>query len=313
MDNNISNINSISSNNSKNNKNNIDLLNFFIPVMSETLHLLGQNLDIETIKSKLYQLVEQKQVELNLTIFDAYQSQDKNADANVNDKNIQLIKKAQFAVFAWVDEKILTSELNDALKWSNYALQNTYFKTSEAGYLFYKNLDDILNDFFDISNTIITDINTDINTNNSDNDDNTQQLINEKLEKFAEQLAHINNNHNTVLFETMKIYSLCILYGFLGQYHNDNAMLKSLRNNAYYILHHNTNKNVNALMSNGENFYFLLQQQSSYKQNFTNSFHENIISKNYLEIVLYIIIPIILCIIFTTFSANLLIQSPFAL
>lgn len=294
-------------NDNYNNSTNIDLLNFFIPLMSETLHLLGQNLDIETIKSKIYQLVEQNQIELNLKIFD----NNININDNSNDKNIQLIKKAQFAVYAWVDEKILTSELDGALTWSNYALQNTYFKTSEAGYLFYKNLDDILSEFFNISDSIIAE-NVNINSKNNDNDFQVIN-INEKLEKFSENIAHVDSNNN-VLFNTIKIYSLCILYGFLGQYHNDNKTLKILRNSAYYILHHDFNKNVNALLPNGDNFYFLLQQQDENNQKFNiNNSHENIIPKSYLEIALYVIIPIILCIIFTTFSANLLIQSPFNL
>ena len=163
----MNNSNNSNNSNKKTNNQNIDLLKLFMPLMSKTLHLLGQDLDIETIKNKIYQLVEQTQIQLKLTIFDNYKIQIQNSsnsssNSNSNDisnnKNIQLIKNAQFAVYAWIDEKILTSDLADALQWSNCSLQNTYFNTAEAGYLFYKNLDDILTNFFDLSNTNITDL-----------------------------------------------------------------------------------------------------------------------------------------------------------
>lgn len=286
-------------NNTNKENNNIDLQNLFMPLMSQTLHLLGQNSDIETIKTNIYQLVEQTQIKLKLTAFDNPKIQ----TPNNNNKSFQLIKKAQFAIFAWIDEKILTSGLENALLWNNYSLQNTYFNTSEAGYLFYKNLDDILTTFFDIANTNINDLIT--NGNNY----NYQLMISEKLEKLTTQLSTINNycaenDYCNLLFNTIKIYSLCILYGFIGIYYNDENTLKSLRHNAYCILHNNAATNI-------ANFDFLTQQQQSfYNKNYLLSSQKNIIPKKYIELVLYIVIPIIFCIIFAIFSADLLTKSP---
>ena len=318
----MNNSNNSNNSNKKTNNNNIDLLKLFMPLMSKTLHLLGQDLDIETIKNKIYQLVEQTQIQLKLTIFDNYKIQiqnSSNSNSNSNDisnnKNIQLIKNAQFAVYAWIDEKILTSDLADALQWSNCSLQNTYFNTSEAGYLFYKNLDDILTNFFDLSNTNITDLITKGSDYDYDYNYNYNYhyhlMINEKLAKFATQLSTLDNLYSDsaddyyhTLFNTIKIYSLCILYGFIGIYHNDENTLKSLRNNAYYILHNNSEVNKS-------DFDYLIQHQEQNIKNYAADFKENIIQKKHIELFLYIIIPLIFCVIFTIFSADLLLQSPF--
>ena len=72
-------MNNSNNSNKKTNNKNIDLLKLFMPLMSKTLHLLGQDLDIETIKNKIYQLVEQTQIQLKLTIFDNYKIQIQNS------------------------------------------------------------------------------------------------------------------------------------------------------------------------------------------------------------------------------------------
>ena len=45
-------MNNSNNSNKKTNNKNIDLLKLFMPLMSKTLHLLGQDLDTETIKIK---------------------------------------------------------------------------------------------------------------------------------------------------------------------------------------------------------------------------------------------------------------------
>ena len=136
-------------------------------------------------------------------------------------------------------------------------------------------------------------------------------MINEKLAKFATQLSTLDNLYSDsaddyyhTLFNTIKIYSLCILYGFIGIYHNDENTLKSLRNNAYYILHNNSEVNKS-------DFDYLIQHQEQNIKNYAADFKENIIQKKHIELFLYIIIPLIFCVIFTIFSADLLLQSPF--
>ncbi len=47
---------------------------------------------------------------------------------------------AQFAVFAWVDEVILSSSWHEKQKWQGEQLQRSYFQTVDAGELFFDKL-----------------------------------------------------------------------------------------------------------------------------------------------------------------------------
>ncbi|MBT8341146.1 MAG: DotU family type IV/VI secretion system protein [Desulfatitalea sp.] len=50
---------------------------------------------------------------------------------------------ARFAVFAWVDEAILSSEWEGRRQWQREQLQRTYFQTADAGELFFERLNTI--------------------------------------------------------------------------------------------------------------------------------------------------------------------------
>ncbi len=50
---------------------------------------------------------------------------------------------ARFAVFAWVDETILSSSWKEKGRWQGEQLQLAYYKTSEAGELFFEKLNNI--------------------------------------------------------------------------------------------------------------------------------------------------------------------------
>ncbi len=50
---------------------------------------------------------------------------------------------ARFAVFAWVDETILSSSWKEKGRWQGEQLQLAYYKTSEAGELFFEKLNAI--------------------------------------------------------------------------------------------------------------------------------------------------------------------------
>lgn len=49
--------------------------------------------------------------------------------------------KAQFAIFAWIDETVMGSNYSDKLIWQRQLLQRTYYRTTEAGVEFYKQLE----------------------------------------------------------------------------------------------------------------------------------------------------------------------------
>jgi len=50
---------------------------------------------------------------------------------------------ARFAIFAWVDEIILSSSWNERNRWLGEQLQRVYYNTSDAGELFFEKLNNI--------------------------------------------------------------------------------------------------------------------------------------------------------------------------
>ncbi|MBW1856775.1 MAG: type IVB secretion system protein IcmH/DotU [Deltaproteobacteria bacterium] len=48
--------------------------------------------------------------------------------------------QARFAIFAWIDEVILSSPWNEKEKWQGQQLQRTYFQTADAGEVFFERL-----------------------------------------------------------------------------------------------------------------------------------------------------------------------------
>jgi type VI secretion system protein ImpK len=50
------------------------------------------------------------------------------------------LELARFAVFAWIDEAVLSSGWDDKAQWQREQLQRRYFQTADAGELFFKRL-----------------------------------------------------------------------------------------------------------------------------------------------------------------------------
>ncbi len=50
---------------------------------------------------------------------------------------------AQFAVFSWIDEAVLSSQWQEKLKWQGEQLQRTHFQTVDAGELFFDKLNEL--------------------------------------------------------------------------------------------------------------------------------------------------------------------------
>ncbi len=51
--------------------------------------------------------------------------------------------QARFAVFAWIDEVVLSSNWSERGKWQGEQLQRTYYQTTEAGELFFDRLNQL--------------------------------------------------------------------------------------------------------------------------------------------------------------------------
>ena len=48
--------------------------------------------------------------------------------------------QARFAIFAWIDEVILSSPWNEKAQWQGQQLQRTYFQTADSGEVFFERL-----------------------------------------------------------------------------------------------------------------------------------------------------------------------------
>jgi type VI secretion system protein ImpK len=64
------------------------------------------------------------------------------ADTCLQEKGIHKEEndQARFAIFAWIDEVILSSPWNEKEKWQGQQLQRTYFQTADAGEVFFERL-----------------------------------------------------------------------------------------------------------------------------------------------------------------------------
>ena len=64
------------------------------------------------------------------------------ADACLNKEDLpkEDIDQARFAVFAWIDEVILSSPWTEKGQWQRQQLQRTYFQTADAGEVFFERL-----------------------------------------------------------------------------------------------------------------------------------------------------------------------------
>ena len=62
------------------------------------------------------------------------------SETHINPEDFQ---SAQFAVFAWIDESILASAWQEKLQWQGDQLQRAFFKTVNAGELFFEKLNDL--------------------------------------------------------------------------------------------------------------------------------------------------------------------------
>ena len=64
------------------------------------------------------------------------------ADAHLQDRGIPKEESdhARFAIFAWIDEVLLSSSWNEKGQWQRQQLQRTHFQTVDAGQLFFERL-----------------------------------------------------------------------------------------------------------------------------------------------------------------------------
>ena len=85
----------------------------------------GQQPSYEVVRSKIIKLLDNKAMAMSQGSYTSDHYQD-----------------ALFAVAAFIDEKVLSSNWQEKTRWTKELLQRAYFHTSNAGVAFYQKLDD---------------------------------------------------------------------------------------------------------------------------------------------------------------------------
>ena len=99
----------------------------FAPIMAETLHYAGAPEGLAAPLSEAAgRLVELAERERALPACAPAQASTPRRD----------LEQARFAVFAWADEQMMSSQRAEASSWAVMSLQYRYFGTAEAGRLF---------------------------------------------------------------------------------------------------------------------------------------------------------------------------------
>ncbi len=107
----------------------------FAPIMAETLHYAGAPEGLAAPLSEAAgRLVELAERERALPACAPAQASTPRRD----------LEQARFAVFAWADEQMMSSQRAEASSWAAMSLQYRYFGTAEAGRLFYQELEKCL-------------------------------------------------------------------------------------------------------------------------------------------------------------------------
>ena len=126
---------------------------------------------------------------------------------------------ARFAVYAWGDEQILQSSRLDAMDWLGLSLQYHYFDATDAGRDFFARLEALARTALPFAE----------NSASQEEDaaaGTGPQLLEALLLHGADELT----------LAVIRVYALCLLYGFKGMLHDSPEALTRYRKAAYLLL-----------------------------------------------------------------------------
>ena len=177
----------------------MDLIARFAPLMAEALHYAELSSDpllpLEEIQARLISLADLERSQPMLTREGGLE--------NMTEDRLRQLEDARFAVYAFVDEKLLNAHRPDAGCWMPLSLQCHYFATTEAGWQFFTKLDDLL---------YALGIREDLEY---------PRNLADRLEDAGRRLTEVPDE--------LKIFALCLLYGFKGRLFDQDELLLSIR------------------------------------------------------------------------------------
>ncbi|GHU06065.1 hypothetical protein FACS1894158_11260 [Betaproteobacteria bacterium] len=242
------------------------MLKRFFPLMSEALHHGRAVAGNDTIEAR------EPLAELGrkLTALAKEEREQLSPFADGMDRPLDL-EHCRLAVYAWVDETLLTAPRPDAAAWVAQSLQHAYFQTSEAGRLFFTQLENLLEELSLPPEDEAT------------ADDSLPQRLEAAARLPRAQAAR----------QELDIYALCLLLGFSGRYYGNTFLTDKLRQAARQVLRGSENALVPAAAKQG---WFARRRHGIGEISST------------LEWLLYILLPLLGTLLFGVYCANLLVD-----
>ena len=183
----------------------MELMERFSPLMSEALHCSGSAegtaLPLEEIQRRLVELAEQERSAAPLAGDDTL--------PDFSDVRRRELEMCRLAVYAWADEVMLHSPRPDAISWMPLSLQCRYFHTTEGGQLFFTQLNEILDSLGICSN--------------GEEEDGQPDDVASRLEAAGKMAP------TTPGAEVLRVFALCLLYGFQGRLYGQPDLLARIR------------------------------------------------------------------------------------
>ena len=139
-----------------------------------------------------------------------------------NEWSIRLAcENARFAVYAWVDELLLQSPRLDAADWLSHSLQYRYCGTTSAGREFFTRLTGIIRNALPLAENAPTAANEE------------EELADEVLRALEAFVLHGGDELSAA---AVRVYALCLLYGFKGMLRDTPETLNRCRKAARALL-----------------------------------------------------------------------------
>ncbi|MDO5483674.1 MAG: DotU family type IV/VI secretion system protein [Desulfovibrionaceae bacterium] len=242
----------------------MEILQRFSALMSETLHFSGTPgglaVPLGEVHARLLFLADQER----LSGFAA----DEESPLDIVEKQREEQDMCRFAVYAWVDEKMLNAARPDAPLWLPLSLQCRYFDTSDGGRRFFQLLDEILEKLCLPSARMA---------------ESDRPALDQRLQEACGLPPH------TAGMNALKVFALCLLYGFRGACYDQPELLARVRKACHNLL------SVPQSVETGQDASARRQGRAQWRM---------------AEAVAWVLVPLVGCVLFGLYCADILSGAP---
>lgn len=197
----------------------------FTPLMSRALHYAGSPQGLAAPLADIHTIL--------CTMAEEERDADRHGSACLSAVGQpEDMRLCRFAVYAWVDEILLNSARPDAASWMGMSLQSRYFETSAAGREVFVALRQRL-DAVSLSNAdALSPLHVALPVSGTERSPDEEQgmVLAVDLERAAAQPLSVSD------CAFLRVYALCLLYGFCGRFFMYPEVLRRLRASARRFL-----------------------------------------------------------------------------